>query len=263
MSVELARVQPGARPFNARNINDTWLGVLDLADGTNIHAVLKDIYPKEMANELIGASLAIALGLPVPRIFLAAAKPDVLPAEKALSGKGFRVLFASELKGTPSLMQYWTGVGEQLPQSMLEALISWAQCGSAFAFDTWAANVDRNIGNLLFGGPNDIWLIDHGHIFTGQNWSGSHLKADSEYRNRMSEWLTPKFRGTQKGPLLRGIINMHESAQIMDIDGIISASRALEILTPEDAKAMLTFLKDRVEHVPNIATKQAGIPRLL
>lgn len=261
MAVGLARVQPGAQPFNANNINDTWLGVLYLADGSTVHAILKDIYPKEMANELLGAALASALGLPVPQTYLAVANPDVLAATKGPSLGDFRVVFASERKGTPPLKQVWTG--ERIPQPYLETLLSWPLCGSAFAFDTWAANVDRNVGNILCGGPGDVWLIDHGQLLTGPMWNGSELAAGGEYLNKMSLWLTNHFRSSQKAALLRGILELPEAIRKLDLDAIAQTSKALSILTAADAKAMLSFLKARVDHISPIATKQAGIPRLL
>ena len=58
MKPQLAVVLPGAIRYEAHNVNDTWLGTVKLKDGTVLHAILKDIYDKELANELLGAALA-------------------------------------------------------------------------------------------------------------------------------------------------------------------------------------------------------------
>lgn len=261
MAAELAKVQPGAQPLKADNINDVWLGTVYLADGSVVRAFLKDIYPKEMANELVGAAFARALGLPVPRSFLAVAKPDVLPATKAPALGNCRVLFGSERKDVPPLGNFW--VGDRIEQSYLDALAMWPKCGSVFAFDTWIANIDRNVNNLLFKGSGDVWLIDHGHCLTGPTWTAVELEAEGDYRNAMATWLTRHLTSKQKAAFRKAILELPKAIRKMDLDAIAKASKAASILTEADARAMLAFLKARVDHLPRIAMKQAGIPELL
>ena len=40
-------------------------------------------------------------------------------------------------------------------------LSNWSQACNAASFDEWIANGDRNRGNILFGGNENIYLIDH------------------------------------------------------------------------------------------------------
>lgn len=258
--VELATVQPGAKKFNVQNINDTWLGVLYLNNGSYTHAILKDVHPKEMANELLGASLAKALGLPVPRFFLAVAPSDVLPATKGPAIGDRRILFASERMGAPPLKQLW--IGSHLPQAVIDTLVAWPSLPFSFGFDTWVANVDRNLGNMLYGGPGDIWLIDHGHILSGPFWVRDDLEAEAEYCNKMTMWLTPNLCTPHKKALIKGIDRLPDAIRKLDIKAIVETSKALAVLTSGDAKAMIEFLIARVENLSLIASKQAGLPRL-
>lgn len=261
MAAEFARVRRGAHQPNLGSTNDIWLGTLDLIDGSVIPAFLKDLPPKEMANELIGAALARALGLPVPRIFLAIAPSDVVAAKKAPSLGDHRVLIASERQRTPPLGQFWTG--DRLPQMYLNALASWPHCGTAFAFDTWVANIDRNIGNILFAGAHEVWLIDHGRIMTGSAWMADELVPNGNYMNRMSDWLIPHLDSTQQDRVHRAICNLPQVIGELDLDDIAWMSGAMGYLTPEDGTAMLSFLQARLSHVPPIASKQAGIEGVL
>ena len=261
MVVSLAKVQPGAIRYERGNITDTWLGVLSLTDGTTTHAIIKDIPHKEIANELIGATLAEAIGLPVPDIFLACAGPNDLPATKAPETSNGYVLFASDRKGAPPLKQFWTGA--IIPDKYRDILASWSHCGSVFAYDTWTANIDRNVGNLLVGGPDDIWLIDHGQINTGPDWKPVDLVANSEFTNKMASWLTPHFSRQEKIKLLSGITSLTDAVRDMDLKAIAESSKALSFLTEKDGAAMLAFLKDRVDHIPAIASKQANTVRII
>jgi len=262
MKPHLAVVLPGAMRYDAHNVNDTWLGTVKLKDGTVLHAFLKDIYAKELANELLGAALASSLNLPVPQTILALAKPDIVPAVKGRSVNGeYRLLFGSERKGSPPLSQMWTG--EFMPASIAESLSAWTRGGDAFAFDTWTANIERNLGNLLFGGPRDVWLIDHGECFTGRLWSGDELIPDAHYQNKMASWLIPYLDGKQRESLRSAAWAMQSAVRSLDIDAIAAASLAASILTVRDTEAILAFLKERIEHFPSIAMAQAGNPELL
>jgi len=262
-AVGLAEVQPGAAPFKNNNINNTFIGLIETGVGRPSKAIIKDLPQKELANEVLAAALALSLGLPVPRPFLAVASSTVLPGYKApLLSNGARVFFASELQGTPPVAQICTqaGAGWDL---ILDRLTGWAKLSEAFLFDTWVANTDRHMNNLLFDGNNAVWLIDHGRCFTGEAWVANSLRADGVYQNRLTEWLTPRLAPSQRAHLVREASTFPTRSAGVDLDETARANRVINLLSAGDLVSLLQFLKDRCQHVPLLATSAIGLPRLV
>ena len=69
-SVEFATVLPGAAPFNEGNVSETYRGQVLRSDLTIANVIIKDLPPKEMANELISFVLARQLSLPIPDLLI-------------------------------------------------------------------------------------------------------------------------------------------------------------------------------------------------
>jgi hypothetical protein len=67
-----------------------------------------------------------------------------------------------------------------------------------YGFDAWIANIDRHERNLLFSGDKEIWLIDHGHCFSGPQWNSADLEPQREYVNRLQQWLTPAMSSARR-----------------------------------------------------------------
>ncbi|WP_146205847.1 HipA family kinase [Azospirillum sp. TSH58] len=221
-----------------------------------VHAILKDLPPKELANELFGAALATALGLPVPPYFIAAATSSVLPVRKGPSRGSYKFMFATERQGTPPLKRHWTGT--RIPQRLIDALARWPGNGTAFAFDTWVANVDRNLGNILFGGGTDIWLIDHGQCLTGPNWVAKNLNPSESYKNKLALWFCPYLDKPRTSVLIAACSAMPTHVKALDLTAIAQASRALDLLTESDGASMISFLRDRAPIVPHVGSRQAS-----
>ena len=82
--VQLATVLRGAQPLaqDEKGINDSFRGQLMLGDGTTRAAIIKDLDPKQLANELMVAVLAHAAGLPIPVAHLAMVLPGAMIANK-------------------------------------------------------------------------------------------------------------------------------------------------------------------------------------
>lgn len=201
-SVGRAKVLAGAETFKDQgiaNLSDTYRGQIFLESGEIKPAIIKDIPLRELANEVMAAALARVLALPVPPAFLALASPSVIAAKHAPRVGNDFLLFASADVSSPSVAQLVVGpdVWEKL-QPIAETLISNGWTGDLYGFDAWAANVDRHIGNILFGGRNSAWLIDHGRCFTGPTWEASDLNAAQLFPHRLREWLTPLISPTDR-----------------------------------------------------------------
>jgi hypothetical protein len=250
-SIELAVVEPGAKPFTAGNVNDTYKGLV--RTGTDLHAaIIKDLDSKQLANELIVAALAKDLNLPVPDCYLAVVPTGRLNATKGPSlATGERLTFASVDVGVPNLVQRISG-DPTIEAAIYDELKKWADLGRLYALDTWIANIDRHGGNLLTDGAGEFWLIDHGHSLTGPAWT-TKLAADAKVHNRLKDWLTPQLSNAVRMRCAKeadGEVTAYD--KIMK-SGAISRSRAATALSSAEVGAAEAFLSGRTSFVSNYA----------
>ncbi len=262
-TVEFATVLPGAVIFKEGNINETYRGLVLRADLSTANAILKDVAPKEMANELVSFVLARHLSLPIPDLLLAQVEPAHLPVAKGpLTRDGRRLVLASVDVNVPSITFRYTN---EIPgrARLLGAITAWSPLGRLYGFDSWIANVDRHPGNLLFGSGAEAWLIDHGHAFTGPGWIGAELDPAGTYRHRLAEWLTSHLTVDGREMRARQAAALEADLKLVDIDEAISAAHADRLLTSDDLGALRSFLVARVTEVARFASAALGSPVLI
>ena len=256
--VGLAQVLAGAQPFRERNVNDTFRGTIKTAAGDDRPAVIKDLLPKELANEVLMAAIGLQLGLPVPPPFVALASPDRLPAKKGpeVSGAG-RLLFASTDVSQPQVATYLSGGANRRVAAQLS---KWGNLGRTYGFDALIANVDRHAGNLLFNGDREVWLIDHGHSLTGPAWKLTDLiPSDKTVRHRLSEWLTPFLDPTERMKAAGEAKTIEEALRQVSFDLLARANHVEDLLVAGDFEAAMTFLNERLVHVPRLAAAACNV----
>ncbi|MEL5879770.1 HipA family kinase [Cereibacter sphaeroides] len=262
--VELVRVLRGAVPFCIGNVNDTYRGMVLCRDGTQRHGVIKDLNVQQLVNELLATVLGRELGLPVPEGYLGFVPKGELGVNKVeLNDGSGHLVFVSGDVGTPNLAQQITNHGQFVETILIHLLRKWQKLGDLYAFDAWIANTDRHRGNILIDGPNSIWLIDHGHAFTGPTWLPNDLDPATEYRHRLQEWMTDNLTATEKNDRGKeaGIFATRIAA--MGVAKAVEESKAEFLLSPQAANAVVDFLMRRVQHVPSEAKRALGVPVLV
>jgi hypothetical protein len=241
MSVGFATLLAGATPFQAQNVNETYRAQILLDDGTTSPAMVKDLDIRQLTNEVIGSTLARALGLPTPLAYLAVARQDVLsPTRAPIMPDGNRLVFASADTKIPSVTFRFYANPQSAP-SLYAALSHWKELGHCYAFDTWIANTDRHMGNLLFGGSKEVWLIDHGHAFTGPVWTTANLVPEGEFRHRLGEWLTPHLSSDDRSARAKEASASEFPIRHLDIDSLVTASLIDRILPASEITALRSF----------------------
>lgn len=265
-AVPLVSVLPGAIGFSEGNVNDTYRGQVLLADQTVHAAIIKDLDARQLANELLVAVLGRALGLPVPDVALGRAHPDDLAATKAPQlSDASRVVFVSRDVKIPNLTRSINAnaANPAVLQTILDALKDWPALGILYAFDSWVANVDRHQGNLLFGGRDEIWLIDHGHCFSGPAWKAADLGPDNQYLHKLALWLTGCLSLAERRRYSTAVEGCVNSIGQVDIALATAESHVSSLLPPEDVQAVEAFLRDRIANVPRHANAALGLPSLI
>ena len=252
-------VLAGAEPFTFNsNVNTTWRGQVMLDDGTIVRAFIKDVGLRELANEVLAAAIGTKLGLPIPMPILAKASSDDLPAIKIpLVSSADHLVFASAAMPAGPILQMIRDTPDRLGDIMAK-VTKWDGLGALYGFDTWVANVDRHRGNFLFGGADDVWLIDHGWSFTGPEWKPSDLIPSAAYPNRLADWMTPHLSHKRKSELVPQALAAPTSISGSALDRIAHAN-SIDVLLGGDLAALLDFLEKRAAHVPQQSTEALGL----
>lgn len=261
--VGVATLLAGATPFKAGNVNETYRAQIRLSDESTAMAIVKDLDLRQLTNELLASTLARAVGLPTPNVYLTLARPDVISLDKAPSlPDGNRIMFASADVKVPSVVfQYLQDPGSM--GSLLSSIISWDGLGRCYGYDTWIANIDRHTGNLLFGNPKEVWLIDHGHSFTGPVWATTDLKPTNGFRHRLSEWLTPYIDAADRKTKADEAAGLESVISKLDIDRLIQISMVDQLLPADEIGALREFLRDRCSYVAYYTNQALGVPSII
>ena len=264
MQLAFASVLKGAVSFSEGNINDTFRGEILKADQSIVHAVLKDLPLKQLVNELAASFLAHNQGLPTPKVYLARVEPGIISVSKGPTlSDGSGIVFASEDVKVPNVAFSFRNSTASQSDLLIATLIKWRLLGGLYAFDTWIANIDRHPGNLLFGGGDDVWLIDHGHSFTGPKWISTDLKPDAPYSHRLNEWLTPNMTSDQRlqkskdSAKFVGALNKTECLNVAQECGA-----GTYLTSPEDAD-LSKFISQRIDFTIKITNDALGVPTVV
>lgn len=259
--VNLATILPGAEPFREGNVNDTYRGQILLPDGSTRDAVLKDLDNRQLVNELLASALAKATGLPTPDAYLGLVRAGDLPVAKGPAlADGNRLVFASADVKVPNVtFQIRNEADATAKQAIVARVVNWSKLGDLYAFDAWIANTDRHPGNLLLSANDEVWLIDHGHSFTGPVWEPSDLLADGSYPNRLTEWVTPRLNADQRAKRASEVSEIVKCFVTTDVAFARTWSKIDVLRSGEHGDAIETYLKERAARVRNHATRALGM----
>lgn len=261
LPVGLATILPGAVPFKEGNVNDTYRGQVLVGDGVVRDAILKDLDNRQLSNELLASALAKASGLPTPDAYLGLVKAGDLPVTKGPTlADGNRLVFVSTDVKVPNVtFQVNAAATAEAKQAVVARVVSWSKLGDLYAFDAWIANIDRHRGNLLLSASDEVWLIDHGHSFTGPAWEPNDLVPEGEYSNRLTEWITPNLDAGQRDRRALEVSEISKAFEAADVASARSASKIDTLRSSAHGEAVEAFLQERASKVRNHATRALGM----
>lgn len=163
-------------------INQAVRGIVRTHTG-EIEAYVKRLADaREILVEVVCASLARRLGLPVP-------EPMLVLVPEHLGGP--RLAFGSAAIGQPNVAAF---IAAGHLAAVVSKLKSWKQLVPAACFDEWITNCDRHEGNLLYNGDDDFWLIDHGLAI--------HQQLAMDVPSPMNHLFSIAVNGLSEGDLL-------------------------------------------------------------
>jgi hypothetical protein len=286
-SSSLALIASIQNPLSSREkgVNASWRGAVQEPSGPVVPAIIKDLDSRQLANELIAHSLCRIVGLPIPDAYIVIddgtlpeamkgpAAPEELCGELGITAG--RLLFASAVCGNSFAKTFGIPRRGEIAESLFDAvrrrvigeirerLNGWPLLGIAAAFDEWAAVIDRHEGNLLLDADNQIWLIDHGHAFTGASWAVADLRQLSFGNCLIQETMQGPAMETLAHQVAEGATSLEANLAANDnmLAGVESAIQGLGLIPQTDIAALRLFLAERRSRMHEFLEQSIGEAR--
>lgn len=240
----------------------TRLATVRWPDGEEADTFIK-IFPiqnrtKEIVNESFGFLMAERANLrQSPRAALIKISVQDIPSDPNdtfAQEHGYYYAWACRSIGGENMKKlyfkppYQSGTHDEFSK-YFDALEQWDHFPSLIAFDDCIGNSDRNPGNVIFLGKNDLAIIDHGLIFGNADWPYKGI----DYSLNFTNWMLEHF------------ISNHNSAPAMiSWNPVIKSAQSHEI-------NFSTYWKDLSQQIlpvfqtliPNIPTVEVVVALLI
>lgn len=207
-----------------------------------VTAYAKKLDNRSILVELMSALIGRELNLPIPEPVIAA------------SQDGKDLLFASiDIKHpdlTRSVTCNETGNPLNTPQNeaIFQKISDWHTIEQSIGFDEWIANDDRNLGNVLFDGKDNFYLIDHNLAMRPP------FSYSSPIQNSLMNIKILFSKDELSKQRLKNLIHGHIQDISTDLPQEISDLIAQEVpeFDNETLSDMVEFLENRLGNIPKI-----------
>ncbi|NOH93539.1 hypothetical protein F0229_13325 [Vibrio sp. AIC-3] len=174
---------------------DTFICDIQWDEDTELRSYVKRFTLEDkvaLTNEITGYIIADGCDLPIPdRIGIIELSDDCFSGQN--SNKHDNSTFCeycvvvSSVKGeTP---QSFFNKDDIKCEALIKLLAGWSRLSDTLAFDDWVANQDRNLGNMVIAGRNEIRLIDHSNLPFELNWDIGDLVASKHANSKFADIL--------------------------------------------------------------------------
>lgn len=165
---------------NADGMFGSFLGNIAITKSERVTTYIKCNSLHRITIELLASKLLEILELKTPRAYLAFCPRELIPTKSMqvlmyqepgvlykIHGKDFFLGFATEKVAQPSVKQMLKTNQKNSSEELISVFVrNFTELCDEYplviGFDEWIANGDRNLGNLLWDGQKDFYLIDHG-----------------------------------------------------------------------------------------------------
>ena len=168
---------------------ETFSCLCEWSDGSTSTAYIKRFKKVDnlgILNEITGYLIAKGCNLPVAsRAGLVKSSPEIFNdnSDDYLDW----AFIVSEVSGTNPVTFF--NVDMHKCKQLIDLVASWDKVSHTIAFDDWVANQDRNLGNIIVKGKNEIFLIDHSNMPVSLNWQVKDLNPNVQTKNKLSDIL--------------------------------------------------------------------------
>lgn len=226
-------------PFN-NGSHESARGIANTTAG-HTPVVVKRLPHHELVREVLCSLLAQAVDLPVPQPYVLDVRDSSWPEQRG----------ATHVFGTSyGTGRSWARAARQGPATIAN-LVAWPKFLAAIAFDEWIANSDRDPGNLLFIGPREFQLIDHGEALPNRL-----NRADTKLPNRLARHLAGNHLTANGRKLAQRVLESCANFGTVNFGQIeLAALVGAWGGQPEFGEA-IRLLKDRLRHLPMLVEEE-------
>lgn len=248
--LKTGRVLSNAVRFSDGNQNPTFKGSV-LTNESIIICYYKFLQPFEIAIEYICSLIAIALKLPVPDPIIVIADHDVIneipEGVKAIGFGSVDVNYPSFKRRFPNYMPY------------IRMLVGFPEVSEVSAFDEWIINTDRNLGNILYDGGDNVYFIDHGMALRLLN--DPKMISPTNKVVLMSKEVLEKDELNDKYRYIETEF-IPKVAESIISDAISDDFVSTGLLTKEQAEYVRAYLRLRIPYLVPILMKEYDVPQM-
>lgn len=201
--------------------------------------LVKRIPLHELVREVICNLLAQAVALPVPT-------PYVLDVRQSRwFAPNISHVFGTEYGRGRSLMR----AARQAPAT-LDHLLQWPSFLAAIAFDEWIANGDRTASNLLYAGPKDFQLIDHGDALPNR------ISPTTKHANYLARHLVASNVNVRQQDLSQRVLASCANFSAVNFDQVEEAAMSSSWGGEHMLRECIRLLKDRQMQLPTLIEEE-------
>jgi hypothetical protein len=239
-------------------VNETYRGMVEVPVG-RISAYVKLLTKQQFCNEVIAHELARRAGLKIPDAYVVMVNQSDYPLSKAVLATGGSVIgFASADVGIESARK----IGIDTLKALAALFASWKEWPEVAAFDDWIANIDRNTGNFLVGARGDVWIIDHGHAFTGPTWTIGDLDPTCSCTNKLCAAAGAGIGLPEKYSAFSRAVQIQSTFGAIDTNDAVGSVGISGALSIGELSALKSFVRQRIPSVHERLAALLGIPVL-
>lgn len=227
--------------------------------GPTVSVYLRVAQRPAIVAELICGCIARALDLPAPEVYLVTVPPATLPAWSMASHNRATLCVATrDIGGTT-----FTQLLARDERAYLPLLTRWTALSKVTAFDEWLANVDRNMGNLLYVAQT-LHIIDHADAFGGasrQLYPLGEMTAMS-FENKLGRIMQALDVG-HRDQMLRDLQQwILGSISGVDLAMLVNGAVTDALCEPQDKIELLDFIQTRLTLTHQLLCNRLGHPQL-
>ncbi len=212
-----------------------------------------------LVAELICGCMAHELGLPSPEVFVLSIPSGTLKTSKLAPPDKPWVCVATRDLGGETFNQLLNDNAN----AAIDLLRQWPELGKVAAFDEWTANIDRNMGNIIYSATT-LHIIDHAEAFGGgiRDMMPLHRMTGMALQNKLSGVLG-KLGAQSRNAILQDLHAWLGSTAItLDLGSVVKRAGTDEWNSPEQDMELIDFLRQRLPLTHSLLCKQLGLPQL-
>lgn len=260
--IELGHFLPGGTLLREeKGVSETYTGIIEVGE-RKLNAYVKFLSDRELVNELLGSVLARTSDLWSPPAFLVEVRRADYPASARFQASHAETIRAFATQAL-NLRSFNRSAELQSPEAKKAFVASWAEWPDVIGFDDWIANPDRHGGNFLIGEQGKVWLIDHGHSFTGPNWQIAALQPQCSVPSRLwSETIQAQVSLNDRHAASTRVTKAVSRFEGVTVPSAIEDAHIKTYLLTAENQALEAFLQQRRSTIVQRVCALLGVPQL-